>query len=198
MIRARFFLLACALVNGAGIVARLPYLPPTHPYFLTMGATFLLAVGALVITWRSLLGSLNLFCWASLPLIFLAAVYEHRLHPELTGSLLLLMPGIGLLALGILGRDTRSVLAYSVGAMGITGLMMRDIYGRVGAAGTTVFVLGAIGAGLIFWINSGPVQLARDIGEQKGRVKKITQELENDRRTIQRAYEASRQIRDSP
>lgn len=198
MTRVQGFLSFCGAVNGLGFLARLPHLSWPHPYFSTMGTTLLLAMVALRVCRRSELAALNLFCWLALPVTMLAASNEKHIHPELTWSAQMALPLLGLLAVAFLGRDSPSTLGYFLGAAGATAWMIWALYGRQGGAGVAVFGLAVMGALLVGWINSGPVQLARDVDEQKGRVKKITQELKDDRRTIQQAYGTSRQTRGSP
>jgi hypothetical protein len=185
MTRIQNFLLFCGAASALGLLARLPYLPWSHPYFSTLGSTLLLSVVALRVSRRSESAALNLFCWGALPLTMLAAIYEKRLHPELTWSAQMFVPLVGLLTVALLSRDGRSLLVYALGSAGATAWMVGELYGRQGAAGVALFVFGVVGGLLLYWVQHDPVAEAQDIqatlDEQRGELEQIKNEQEQER-----------------
>lgn len=171
MTRVQGFLSFCGAVNALGLLARLPYLPWSHPYFSTMGATLLLAVVALRACRRSELAALNLFCWGALPLTMLAAANEKQLHPELAWSVQMVLPLLGLLAIAFLESNNRSMLAYCLGAGVSTAWMIGALYGRLGGAGVAAFGIGLLGLLLSFWLKRDPTTMLQEAREEQAELR---------------------------
>jgi hypothetical protein len=119
-----------------------------HPYLL--GMWLLLAAGAAAwrLMARSTLAALNVYGWGALLAILVMAWFEAAAHPDLEWTGLALIPFAGVVVLGHLGRDCRSTLAYTLGALG-TLAGMGVLYGEIGA--TAVWLLATAVTGGVLW-----------------------------------------------
>lgn len=133
----RFFNLVLA-VPCIGIALRIVALGPVHPYLLSMYAL-------VVIAWiarQKLTGltAINFYCWsASIPVLYMVYA-ESALHPEYSWGVVACMPLAGLFIVAGLGRDLRSLLAYSICA--VTQLAIEGyFYNSEGWTGVLIFTV---------------------------------------------------------
>lgn len=120
-------LVTLTILPGAAILFNAVRLPWTHPYFLPLGAFFI--IGSISYLFKSA----TLYCFLATPVIAWAAYQEAALHPELEYSLLMCIPILGIIIIGVLG-SVETTIAYTIWAM-IWAWVMAQAYHGPGDAG---------------------------------------------------------------